>query len=174
MATLLRAMYYGKTFYGSSYSKQTGTMPNRGAVTNTITTQGGSYTIPAGYHNGSGKVTANFANLIPSNIKKGVNIGGVVGTLKDISSISSVTITYETVEDGGGREAIYYPSSGLALIFLVAHGLGIYSYVLTFNGQSVSVKTDTTKTSYLRDFGSYCICYNDGVDNDRAFIMKFS
>ena len=58
-----------------------GTMPNRGAVTNTITTQGGSYTIPAGYHNGSGKVTANFANLIASNIRAGVNIGGVVGNL---------------------------------------------------------------------------------------------
>lgn len=61
----------------------TGTMPNRGAVTRTITTQGGSYTIPEGYHNGAGKVTANFANLVASNIKKGVNIGGVVGTLKE-------------------------------------------------------------------------------------------
>ncbi len=39
-------------------------MPNRGTVSNTITTQGGSYTIPAGYHSGSGKVTANFANLV--------------------------------------------------------------------------------------------------------------
>ncbi len=58
-----------------------GTMPNRGAVANTITTQGGQYTIPAGYHNGAGKVTATFANLVAENIKSGVNIGGVVGTL---------------------------------------------------------------------------------------------
>ncbi len=72
----------GRTFYGSNYTKQTGTMPNRGAVTNTITTQGGSYTIPAGYHNGSGKVTASFSNLVASNIKQGVNIGGVTGSLK--------------------------------------------------------------------------------------------
>jgi len=36
----------------------TGTMVNRGAVTKTLNA-GGSYTIPAGYHNGSGKVTAN-------------------------------------------------------------------------------------------------------------------
>jgi hypothetical protein len=57
-------------------------MPDRGAVTNTITTQGGSYTIPAGYHNGSGKVTASFSNLVASNIKQGVNIGGVTGSLK--------------------------------------------------------------------------------------------
>ena len=36
----------------------TGTMPNRGAVTQSLNA-GGSYTIPQGYHNGSGKVTAN-------------------------------------------------------------------------------------------------------------------
>lgn len=37
--------------------KVTGTMPNNGAKTSTLTA-GGSYTIPAGYHDGSGKVTA--------------------------------------------------------------------------------------------------------------------
>ena len=37
--------------------KVTGTMLNRGAITQTLNA-GGSYTIPEGYHNGSGKVTA--------------------------------------------------------------------------------------------------------------------
>jgi hypothetical protein len=78
----------GRTFYGSNYTKQTGTMPNRGAVTNTITTQGGQYTIPSGYHSGSGKVTASFSNLSAGNVKKGVNIGGVVGTLVPAPSLS--------------------------------------------------------------------------------------
>lgn len=36
----------------------TGTMPNRGAVNQTLNA-GGSYTIPQGYHNGNGKVAAN-------------------------------------------------------------------------------------------------------------------
>lgn len=46
----------GYTFYNNNYnSKQTGTMANRGAVSTTVN-PGGSYTIPAGYHNGSGKV----------------------------------------------------------------------------------------------------------------------
>jgi hypothetical protein len=66
-----------------------GTMPNRGAVANTITTQGGQYTIPAGYHNGAGKITASFANLVAGNIKSGVNIGGVVGELKEGAIIST-------------------------------------------------------------------------------------
>ena len=39
-------------------TKVTGTMTNNGAVTKTLSA-GGSYTIPAGYHNGSGKVTVN-------------------------------------------------------------------------------------------------------------------
>ena len=46
----------GYTFYSNNYnSKQTGTMANKGAVSATVN-PGGSYTIPAGYHNGSGKV----------------------------------------------------------------------------------------------------------------------
>lgn len=46
----------GYTFYSNNYnSKQTGTMANKGAVSTTVY-PGGSYTIPAGYHNGSGKV----------------------------------------------------------------------------------------------------------------------
>ena len=48
----------GTTFTSTNGIKLTGTMANRGAVSATIN-PGGSYTIPAGYHNGSGKVTAN-------------------------------------------------------------------------------------------------------------------
>jgi len=83
----------GKTI-GTENGIVTGTMPNRGAVTHTITTQGGSYTIPAGYHNGSGKVTASFANLVAGNVKSGVNIGGVAGTLLPFNSATgTVTIS---------------------------------------------------------------------------------
>lgn len=66
--------------FGTEDGLKVGTMPNRGRVNRTLTTQGGSYTIPAGYHNGSGKVTANFANLTAGNIRAGVRIGGVLGT----------------------------------------------------------------------------------------------
>lgn len=72
----------GKTFSNASGNDLTGSMPNRGAVANTITTQNGQYTIPAGYHNGSGKVTASLPNLTSDNVKKGVNIGGIIGELE--------------------------------------------------------------------------------------------
>ncbi|WP_068784771.1 phage tail protein [Paenibacillus phocaensis] len=71
----------GKTFSSASASSLMGTMPNQGAKTYTINTQGGQYTIPAGYHNGGGKITASFANLVTENIKSGVNVGGVIGSL---------------------------------------------------------------------------------------------
>ena len=61
----------------------TGSMTNQGAQTKTFTPSASSqsYTIPAGYHNGSGKVTCNVvSNLSAANIKKGVTVGGVTGT----------------------------------------------------------------------------------------------
>lgn len=48
----------GKTFTSAAGLNVSGTMANQGAVSSTLNA-GGSYTIPAGYHNGSGKVTAN-------------------------------------------------------------------------------------------------------------------
>lgn len=58
----------GKTYYNTNpKKKKTGTMPNRGAVKPNLNA-GGSYTIPAGYHNGGGKVTANsLASQTPGN-----------------------------------------------------------------------------------------------------------
>ena len=47
----------GKTFTNSSNVGATGTMANRGSVTETIS-PGNSYTIPKGYHSGYGTVTA--------------------------------------------------------------------------------------------------------------------
>jgi hypothetical protein len=80
----------------------TGSMANQGAKTSTLTANGASYTIPKGYHNGSGKVTANINNLTAANIKKGVNIGGVVGSCEESPSwnlISSGQVLYLPLQD---------------------------------------------------------------------------
>ena len=73
----------GKTAYVKG-KKVTGTMPNRGAVSGKISTKAGAYTVPQGYHDGSGKVTIDSteqAKLIPSNVREGVTILGVEGTM---------------------------------------------------------------------------------------------
>ena len=74
----------GKTAYAKG-TKLTGTMPNNGAVSLTISTLDQEVSIAQGYHDGSGKVTildTEKAKLIASNIKQGITILGVEGTLE--------------------------------------------------------------------------------------------
>lgn len=52
----------GKTAYVND-NKVTGSMTNNGAVNEVITKKGESYTIPEGYHDGNGKVTANCGGI---------------------------------------------------------------------------------------------------------------
>ena len=83
-----------KTAYVNG-AKITGTMPNKGAVTSNLNC-GGSYTIPAGYHNGSGKVTANSlasqtsANATAGDILKNktawVNGSKITGAMPNLSA----------------------------------------------------------------------------------------
>ena len=90
----------GKTAYVAG-SKLTGTMNNRGAVTGTITTKAQQYTIQAGYHDGSGKVSISSteqAKIIASNIRENITILGVTGTMSgsedmDIEPAKTVTPT---------------------------------------------------------------------------------
>lgn len=73
----------GKTAYNKA-SKVTGTMKNNGAVTGKITTKSGKYTVPQGYHDGSGNVqidSTEQAKLTPNNIREGVTILGVKGEM---------------------------------------------------------------------------------------------
>lgn len=73
----------GKTAYARG-AKLTGTMPNRGSITGTISTLDGTYTVQQGYHDGSGKVgidSTEKAKLVPTNIRSGVTVLGVEGTM---------------------------------------------------------------------------------------------
>lgn len=81
----------GKTAYVKG-KKVTGTMPNRGAVAGKISTKAGAYTVPQGYHDGSGKVTIDSteqAKLIPTNVREGVTILGVEGTMSGSEDMKS-------------------------------------------------------------------------------------
>ena len=59
-------------------------MKNNGAVTGSISKKADAYSIPIGYHDGSGKVTISSteqAKIIATNIRAGVSILGVEGTM---------------------------------------------------------------------------------------------
>ena len=86
----------GKTAYVNK-NKITGEMPNNGAVSGTISTKAGTYTVPAGYHSGLGSVSISSteqAKIIASNIKSGIQILGVTGTYSgEAVDVTSVNIT---------------------------------------------------------------------------------
>ena len=72
-----------KTAYKNG-AKLTGTMPNRGAVSLVVTDRDMPVAIPNGYHDGSGTAglgAADKAALIPANVREGVTVLGILGTM---------------------------------------------------------------------------------------------
>ncbi len=93
----------GKTAYNKG-NKLTGSMPNRGAVSGEIGEKAGAYTVPQGYHDGSGKVQIaadEQAKLIPGNIREGVEILGVVGTMSGSEDVKAQSKTFTPTKTGG-------------------------------------------------------------------------
>ena len=100
----------GSTFHARG-SALTGTMPNNGAVSGTISTKAGTYTIPQGYHDGSGSVgisNTEQAKIIASNIKSGVQILGVTGNYSGTSvTAQTKTVTPTTAQQTVTPDANY-------------------------------------------------------------------
>lgn len=95
-------MLTGKTAYARG-TKLTGTMPNNGSISLTISEVNEEVSVAQGYHDGSGKVSileTEKAKLIASNIKQGITILGVTGTLEPSSAIKvhSKTVTPKTTQ----------------------------------------------------------------------------
>lgn len=93
---------FGKTAYVSG-NKLTGTMKNNGAVTKKITTRDEEVTIPQGFHDGSGKVgidATEKGKLIANNIREGVTILGIEGTMSGSENMKpqAKTVTPSTAK----------------------------------------------------------------------------
>ena len=90
----------GKTAHARG-TQLTGTMINNGAVTGLISSRDGSYTVPQGYHDGSGTVSlapTEVAKIIATNIREGITILGVEGTMSgsedEVPQAKNVTPTF--------------------------------------------------------------------------------
>lgn len=95
-------MLIGKTGYARGV-KVVGTMPNNGAINETITTKNQVVIIPQGYHDGSGVVcidATEVAKIIPANIKAGISILGENGTCEPSENVSAhaKTVVPKTTE----------------------------------------------------------------------------
>lgn len=86
--------------------KLTGSMPNNGGQTGSITTKAQEVTIAQGYHDGSGKIgiaSAEQAKLIPQNIREGITILGVEG---EMSGSEDVTAQAKTATPSWSQQVI--------------------------------------------------------------------
>lgn len=128
----------GKTAYARG-TKLTGTMPNNGAVSLTISDKDDSISIAQGYHDGGGAVTildTEKAKLIAANIKQGITILGVTGTLEPSSNIK----VHAKTATPSSSEQVILPDSGYDYLSQVT--VKAIPYVSTDNaagGQTVTI-----------------------------------
>lgn len=90
------AVLSGTTFHNAAGSAQTGTMPNIGAQTSTLSTRDSAVAIQAGYHDGSGSIglgSTDKAALISNNIREGVTILGIVGNMSGSEDVKATSLS---------------------------------------------------------------------------------
>lgn len=80
-----------------------GTMPNNGSVAGVISNKDVPYTIPYGFHDGGGNVNIDATEkekLVPTNIREGVTILGVEGSMTGQEDVKAQakTVTPTTAE----------------------------------------------------------------------------
>lgn len=135
----------GKIIVDKNGEPLKGTMPNRGAVSQSLAING-TYTIPAGYHNGSGEVsqsvpTQGGSTTTPGTANKtivaaGRYVSGDVVVKGDSNLVSQNVIEGKTIFDVSGsakqwkyKKGNVTSSSGR----VISNGIGTYYYAVTLN-----------------------------------------
>jgi hypothetical protein len=123
-----------KTFSNSSGVNKTGTMTNRGAVSQTLDTSITSYTIPEGYHNGSGKVsiTTQEKTVTPSTSAQSVTPdSGKVLSKVTVNAMAATLTKFSQIRAAvNGTEYTTSSSSSLRINFLKQNLL----YIIVHSG----------------------------------------
>lgn len=129
-----------KTAYKNG-SKITGTMPNRGGVTGSISTKSGEYTVQQGYHDGSGKVSIDAteqAKIVAANIRQGITILGVEG---EMTGTEDVNAQAKTVTPSTSQQVVT-PDSAQGYNYLSQVTVAAIPYTETDNqagGKTVTI-----------------------------------
>lgn len=119
-------------------NKLNGAMVNNGAVTGTISTKTQQYTIPIGYHDGSGKVsiaTTEQNKIIAGNIKSGITILGVEGTY----SGEAITVEANKNATPTSSQQVITPSTGYDYLAQVTVAAIPYSETANTYGITVTI-----------------------------------
>ena len=89
----------GKVFTDANGKVTTGTMANNGAVTQTLSTSTTSYTIPKGYHSGTGKVSITLETKSATPTKSSQTITPTSGKVLSSVTVAAIPSEYITTTD---------------------------------------------------------------------------
>ena len=131
----------GKTFAAGG-SMKTGTMPNIGQQTGTISTKAGIVSISQGYHDGSGTVgisSTEQAKIIAANIREGVTILGVQGSMSGSEDVKATTASITP-----------YTTSQTVL----PTDLGDYNYISQVNVAAIAYSETANATGLTATIGT--------------------
>ena len=146
----------GETFSTENDTDLVGTMPNKGAVTASLNC-GGSYTIPAGYHNGSGRVTA---NSLASQTSANATAGNIVSGKTAWVNGNKITGT-ATVQSLGGKQ--YYENTLTDAIHISSDKQSLYVNIsLPFTPSALSITWYSPRIVWCPNMTSWA----DRLDED--------
>ena len=130
----------GKTFSGAVGSGVAGTMPNNGAVTQTVSA-GQSYTIPEGYHNGLGSVTGAGGSYDTSFVPTGANMA-TAGT--------NFTVGKSYIIHVGGDSTATLVPTGATVIKAAVSGVtpSTSIYLVTATATTISIGSNGVQSDY--------------------------
>lgn len=137
----------GETAYVKG-QKVTGTMPVKGAGGGTISTKDGSVKIPEGYYNGSGSVAISDtekAKLVSNNIRQGVTLLGVTGSMSETEGLKSQTKEVTPTKS----EQVVTPDSGYNALSQVTVEAIPAQYITTTDANAVATEIAKGKTAYV-------------------------
>ena len=95
----------GKVFVTSTGSVTAGTMANNGAVTRTLDTGTTSYTIPKGYHSGTGKVSITTETKTATPTKSSQTVTPTTGQVLSAVTVNPIPNEYITTTDATATAA---------------------------------------------------------------------
>lgn len=128
--------------------KVEGTMPNQGAGGGVISTKDGTVSIPAGYYSGGGKVAISDtekAKLIAANIRQGVSVLGVNGSMSPSEGVNAQS---KTVTPTKSAQVIQPDSSYTHLAQVTVEAIPA-EYITTTDANATAADIKSGKTGYV-------------------------
>ena len=136
----------GETAYINGV-KVEGTMPVNGAVNGNISTKDGTVTVPDGYTPGGtvGIDSTEKAKLIPGNIRQGVTVLGVAGSMSPSEGVNAQSKSVTPTKS----QQVVQPDSGYTHLTQVTVAAIPAQYITTTDANAVADDIKNGKTAYV-------------------------